>query len=127
MYRVGSGTPWEDKYGYARAVAYGPHVAVAGTTATVNGTVIGVGDPYVQTMVAFGIAMDALRRCGLDSQHVVRTRMYVIDITDADEVGRAHRELFGATPPAASMLEVNRLMHPDHLVEVEIDAYAEGR
>lgn len=127
MYRLASGTPWEERYGYVRAVSYGPHVAIAGTTATVNGTVIGVNDPYVQTMVAFGIAMDALRRCGLDAEHVVRTRMYVIDITDADEVGRAHRELFAGTPPAATMLEVNRLMHPDHLVEVEIEAYAERR
>lgn len=125
MYRVTSGTPWESRYGYVRAVAYGSTVAVAGTTATVNGTVIGVGDPYVQTMVAFGIALDAVRRCGLDADQVVRTRMYVVDITDADEVGRAHQELFGTNPPVSTMIEVNRLMHPDHLVEVELEAFLE--
>ncbi|KHL18513.1 enamine deaminase RidA (YjgF/YER057c/UK114 family) [Mumia flava] len=125
MFRVHSGAPWEQQYGYARAIAYGPNVSVAGTTATVNGKVIGVGDPYVQTMVAFGIALDAVRQCGLDSVHVVRSRMYITDMKYADDVGRAHQELFGGTPPVATMVEVSALAHPDHLVEVELEAYAE--
>lgn len=123
MTRISSGAPWEDRYGYSRAVVAGPALFVAGTTATVGGEVVGVGDPYLQTKTAFGIALDAVREAGFSVSEVVRTRMFVADIGDQDEVGRAHSELFDAIRPAATMVQVAGLAHPDHLVEVEIDAY----
>lgn len=121
--RISSGGPWEDRIGYSRAVVAGPWVLVAGCTATVDGEVVGVGDIHRQTLAAFGIALAAVREAGLDVTDVVRTRMYVRDIGDQDEVGRAHQELFGRVRPAATMVEVSGLAHPDHLIEVEVDAY----
>jgi enamine deaminase RidA (YjgF/YER057c/UK114 family) len=118
-----SSSPYEDRVGYSRAVRVGDAVWVAGTTATVNGEVVGVGDPYEQARVAFGIAIEALRAAGLEAEDVVRTRMYVIDIAHFDEVGRAHKELFDEIRPVATMVQVSGLAHPDHLVEVEIDAH----
>lgn len=121
--RISSGGPWEDRVGYSRAVVAGPWVIVAGSTATVDGAVVGVGDVYRQTLLAFGIALAAVAEGGLDRSDVVRTRMYLRDITQQEEVGRAHRELFGDVRPAATMVEVSGLAHPDHLVEVEVEAY----
>ncbi|MCW2798804.1 MAG: hypothetical protein JWQ70_276 [Aeromicrobium sp.] len=118
-----SSSPYEDQVGYSRAVRVGDAVWVAGTTATVDGDVVGVGDPYEQARVAFGIAIEALRAAGLEAEDVVRTRMYVIDIAHFDEVGRAHKELFDEIRPVATMVQVSGLAHPDHLVEVEIDAH----
>ncbi len=123
--RISSGGPWEDRFGYSRAVVAGPWVLVAGSTATVDGRVVGVGDVRRQTLAAFGIALDALRVAGLDVADVVRTRMYVRDIGQQDEIGQAHRELFGDVMPAATMVEVSGLAHPDHLIEVEVEAYRE--
>ena len=120
---VSSPSPFEDVVGYSRAVRVGNSAWVAGTTATVNGEVVGVGDPYEQTRVAFGIALAALRTAGLEPQHVVRTRMYVTDIADFDEVGRAHKEIFDVIRPVASMVQVVALARPEHLVEIEIDAH----
>lgn len=121
--RISSGGPWEDRFGYSRAVIAGPWVLVAGSTATVDGEVVGVGDVHRQTLTAFGIALDAVRAAGLDVVDVVRTRMYVRDIGHQDEIGHAHRQLFGHVRPAATMVEVSGLAHPDHLIEVEIEAY----
>ncbi|MBA3338887.1 MAG: RidA family protein [Geodermatophilaceae bacterium] len=121
--RIASGGPWEERFGYCRAVVAGPWVLVAGSTATVNGQVVGVGDAHQQTLAAFGIALDAVREAGLDVVDVVRTRMYVRDISHQDEVGRAHHELFGLVRPVATMVEVSGLAHPDHLIEVEIEAF----
>lgn len=121
--RISSGGPWEERFGYSRAVIAGPWVHVAGSTATVNGEVVGVGDIHRQTVAAFEIALDAVREAGLEIADVVRTRMYVRDISQQDEVGRAHRELFGHVRPAATMVEVSGLAHPDHLIEVEVEAY----
>lgn len=123
MQRISSGGPYEDRVGYSRAVVAGPWVIVAGTTATVDGEVACVGDLHGQTLVAFGIALAAVREAGLEVTDVVRTRMYVRDIGSQDEVGRAHRELFGEVRPAATMVEISGLVHPDLLVEVELDAY----
>lgn len=123
MTRLTSGAPWEDLYGYSRAVVAGPALFVAGTTATVNDEVVGVGDPYVQAMTAFGIALDAVREAGFNVADIVRTRMFVADIADQAEIGRAHKELFGEIRPAATMVAVAGLAHPDHLIEIEIDAY----
>lgn len=121
--RISSEGPWEQRIGYSRAVVAGPWVLVAGSTATVGGQVVGVGDAYQQTTAAFEIALAAVREAGLDVVDVVRTRMYVRDISQQDEVGRAHRELFGEVRPVATMVEVSGLAHPDHLVEVEVEAY----
>jgi enamine deaminase RidA (YjgF/YER057c/UK114 family) len=120
---VSSSSPYEDQVGYSRAVRVGDAVWVAGTTATVDGEVVGVGDPYEQARVAFGIAIAAIRTAGLDVGDVVRTRMFVIDIAHFDEVGRAHKELFDEIRPVATMVQVAGLAHPDHLVEIEIDAH----
>ncbi len=123
--RISSGGPWEERVGYSRAVVAGPWVLVAGSTATVNGDVVGIGDFHGQTLAAFEIALAAVRAAGLDVADVVRTRMYVRDMSHQDEVGRAHRELFGDIRPVATMVEVSGLAHPDHLVEVEVEAYRE--
>lgn len=121
--RISSGGPWEERIGYSRAVVAGPWVLVAGSTATVSGQVVEIGDFYGQTLAAFEIALAAVREAGLDTADVVRTRMYVRDMSRQDEVGRAHRALFGDVRPVATMVEVSGLAHPDHLVEVEVDAY----
>jgi enamine deaminase RidA (YjgF/YER057c/UK114 family) len=122
--KFSSGAPWEDVVGYSRAVRVGPAVWVAGTTATVDGEVVGVGDAYEQARVAFGIALDGVRAAGLDTADVVRTRMFVADIADYAEIARAHSELFDDVRPVATMVQVSGFAHPDHLVEVELDAYA---
>jgi enamine deaminase RidA (YjgF/YER057c/UK114 family) len=117
-----SGSPWEDAVGYSRVVSVGDSAWVAGTTATVDGEVVGVGDPYEQTRVAFGIAVDALRTAGFDAADVVRTRMFVTDIAAFDAVGRAHSEYFDSVRPVSTMVEVSGLARPEHLVEIELDA-----
>jgi enamine deaminase RidA (YjgF/YER057c/UK114 family) len=121
--RISSGGPWEDAVGYSRAVVAGPWVLVSGSTSTVDGEVRHEGDAYAQTLEAFGVARRALEQAGLSLADVVRTRMYLADIGDQDAVGRAHSELFDEVRPAATMLEVARLVDPRMLVEVEVDAY----
>ena len=121
---IESDTEWESAVGYSRAVRVGPHVYVSGTTATDDaGQVIGVGDPYEQTREALAIAVDAVEEAGGTVGDVVRTRMFVTDIDDWEAVGTAHREYFGDVRPAATMVQVDRLIDPDHLVEVEVEAY----
>jgi enamine deaminase RidA (YjgF/YER057c/UK114 family) len=122
--RLGSGGPWEETYGYARVVVAGPWVLTAGCTATVDGAVVHIGDVAGQTRQAFQVALDALAKAGATVADVVRTRMYVVHGADSDAVGRAHGEVFGAVRPAATMVMVASLLHPDHLVEVEVEAYA---
>ena len=123
--RVSSGGPWEDAYGYSRAVIAGPHAYVSGCTAVIDGVVHNEGDPYEQALTAFGAALTALREAGFAPEHVVRTRMYVTHTRDMDEVGRAHKTLFDTARPAATMVVVSKLIDPQMLVEVEIDAYRE--
>ena len=126
--RIGSGGPWETKYGYSRVVAAGPHAWVSGCTATVDGVVQGNGDPYTQMKVALETARTSLAEAGFELSDVVRTRWYVVHARDIDEVGRAHGEVFGEFRPAATALVVSGLIDPGMLVEVELDAYrAEGR
>ena len=122
--RISSGAPWEDRFGYSRAVVAGPALFVAGTTATVDGEVVGIGDPYLQAVTAFGIALEAVREAGFTIEDVVRTRMFVADMGDQEEIGRAHKELFDLIRPAATMVQVSGFAHPDHLLEVAIDAYS---
>jgi enamine deaminase RidA (YjgF/YER057c/UK114 family) len=125
--RFGSGGPWEGVYGYSRVVRAGDLLVTAGCTATVDGEVAAVGDPHAQTLTAFRIALDALAAAGAPLDDVIRTRMYIIDADHADAVGRAHGELFESVRPAATLVVVARLLHPDHLVEVEVEAYVGGR
>lgn len=122
--RVGSGGPWEESIGYSRAVAL-PNglVLVSGCTSVVDGT-IDAGTPYQQTLNAFQVAFDALKKVGLGPEHVVRTRMYLTHARDVEDVGRAHKELFDAVRPAASMLIVSGFIDPSLVVEVEVEAYA---
>lgn len=120
---VPAGTPWEATVGYARAVRVGPHVAVAGTTATDgDGQVVAPGDAYAQTVCALGKIEAALAAVGATLGDVVRTRLFVTDIAQWEAVGRAHGEAFGAVRPAATMVEVSRLIAPGLVVEIEADA-----
>ncbi|GAA3976859.1 RidA family protein [Actinomadura viridis] len=121
--RLSSGGPWEDEIGYSRAVMAGDLAMVSGCTATVDGQVVHEDDPYEQTRTAFQIALWSLERLGLDSDAVVRTRMYITRAADSAEVGRAHASLFKDVRPAASMLVVAGLIDPRMLVEVEVEAY----
>jgi enamine deaminase RidA (YjgF/YER057c/UK114 family) len=123
MQRISSGGPWEASIGYSRAVVAGPWVLTSGCTSTVDGQVAHPDDPYGQTLEAFGIALRAIAEAGASPEDVVRTRMYVTDIALLDEVGRAHGELFGDVRPVTTMVGVSGLAHPDHLVEVEVEAY----
>jgi enamine deaminase RidA (YjgF/YER057c/UK114 family) len=120
---VSSPSPFEDVVGYSRVVRIGNNAWVAGTTATVEGEVVGIDDAYEQARVAFGIALAALETAGMQARDVVRTRMYVTDIADFDAVGRAHKEIFDAVRPVATMVQVVALARPEHLVEVEVDAH----
>jgi enamine deaminase RidA (YjgF/YER057c/UK114 family) len=115
--------PWEARYGYSRVVVAGGWAITAGTTATGPDGVLHPGEPYRQALAAFTIALDALTAAGVAPEQVVRTRMYVTDITSQAEVGRAHQEMLGHVRPVATMVEVARLADPAHLVEVEVEAY----
>ncbi|MFF0276417.1 MULTISPECIES: RidA family protein [unclassified Streptomyces] len=121
--KVVTGAPWEEQFGYSRAVEL-PNglVLVAGCTSVVGGQIAG-GGPYDQTVNSFHVAFAALEQLGLGPADVVRTRMYITHARDVEEVGRAHKELFDAVRPAASMIIVSGFVDPSLVVEVEVEAF----
>jgi enamine deaminase RidA (YjgF/YER057c/UK114 family) len=120
---VASGTPWEPRVGYSRAVRAGAFVYVSGTTATgPDGALLHPGDAYLQARQAFANVLAALERAGARAEDVVRTRMFVTDISRFEEYGRAHAEAFGHVRPATAMYGIAALVDPAMLIEVEADA-----
>jgi enamine deaminase RidA (YjgF/YER057c/UK114 family) len=120
--RFGSGGPWEAMIGYSRVVVRGDSAWVSGCTATVDGEVAHPGDVAAQARVAFANLAEALERAGFALADVVRTRMYLTDITRWEELGQVHGDVFRDIRPATAMVGVSALLHPDMLVEVEADA-----
>jgi enamine deaminase RidA (YjgF/YER057c/UK114 family) len=121
--RVTSGVKWESIVGYSRAIRVGNRVYVTGTTATGDeGQIVALGDPYAQTVQVFHNIERALAKLGATLQHVVRTRMFVTDISRWEEYGRAHGEFMSEVKPCATMVEVSALIDPLMMIEIEVDA-----
>ncbi len=123
---VSTGGPWEAKIGYSRAVRIDSSVYVSGSTAMTPSGLVGKGDPYAQTIQTFKTIETALKQAGASLNDVVRTRIYMANIDQWQDVGRAHGEIFGNIRPATTMVEVKRLIDPDMLVEIEADAIISG-
>ena len=120
---VRTGTKWEPLVGYCRAVRVGPHIAVSGSAPVdTDGQLVGPNDPYLQAKRCIEIIAAALEEAGAGLQHVVRTRMFVTDISQWEEIAKAHQEAFADITPATSMVEVSRLIGDRMLVEIEADA-----
>ena len=121
--RVFTGAPWEKRVGYCRALRAGNHIYVTGTAPVgEDGSVVGGGDGYAQARRCFEIIAQSLQKLGASMNDVVRTRMFVTDISLWEDYGRAHQEFLGATPPATTMVEVKSLIDPAMLIEIEVDA-----
>jgi enamine deaminase RidA (YjgF/YER057c/UK114 family) len=120
--KLGSGAAWEDIVGYSRVIRVGNIVEVAGTVATENNRVVGPNDPYTQARYILAKIGESLRRVGADIHHVVRTRMFVTDIKNWEQIGKAHGEVFQEIRPVTSMVEVRSLISKEFLVEIEATA-----
>ncbi|MEM9415405.1 MAG: RidA family protein [Planctomycetota bacterium] len=121
---IGTGTVWEDRVGYSRAVRTGPLVVVAGTTAVdEQSNSVAPGDAYAQTVFILEKIAAALERAGASLSDVVRTRTYIVSIDDQEHVGRAHHEAFAEVRPAATMIEISGLVRPELVVEIEVEAW----
>ncbi len=120
---ISSGAKWESIVGYSRAVRVGKFVYVAGTTATdAQGEIVGIDDPYTQTKHIFTKIQTALQEAGASLEHVVRTRMFVVNVADWEQIGKAHGEFFREIRPASMLVEVSGLIDPKMLVEIEVEA-----
>ena len=119
---ISSGAYWEDIVGYSRAVKIGNTIEVTGTVAVRNGEVVGKDDPYLQTQCSLKIIEEALGKAGASLEDVIRTRVYVTDISKWQVIGKAHAEVFGKIKPATSMVEVSKLIDPAYIVEIEATA-----
>lgn len=120
--KISSGAPWEPIVGYTRAVRIGNLIEVSGTTATRDGQLVGKGDMYLQTKTCLEIIIEAIEKAGGKKEDIVRTRVYITDISKWEEAGKAHGEFFSELRPASTLLQVAGLIHPDMLVEVEATA-----
>lgn len=119
---ISSGAPWEDIVGYSRAVRVGNTVEVTGTVGIKDGKVVGENDAYAQTKRSLEIIAETLQKAGASLSDVVRTRIFVTDISRWEEYGRAHQEVFGDIRPCTTMVEVSALISPEYLVEIEATA-----
>jgi len=117
--KISTGSSWESRVGYSRAIRIGNRVEVAGTTAFRNGTIVGIGDAYAQTICALEIIKESLEKVGATLSDVVRTRMFVTDISRWEDIGKAHGEFFQDILPVTTMVEVKSLIIPELLVEIE--------
>jgi enamine deaminase RidA (YjgF/YER057c/UK114 family) len=121
---ISTGSKWEPILGYSRAVKAGNYVHVSGTTGSgADGKIVGVGDPYAQTVQAIKNLQAGLERAGANLEHVVRTRLFVTEISEWEKFGKAHGEFFGDVRPAMTIVEVSKLIDPDMMIEIEADAY----
>ncbi len=121
-----SGAPWEEIVGYSRAVRIGSTIEITGTVAAdENGNVVGIGDPYAQTKFILQKIEKVLAQAGATMNDVVRTRMFVTDISQWKEYGRAHSEIFQIIKPCTSMIEISKLIEPEYMIEIEATAIIE--
>lgn len=119
---ISTGAPWEEKVGYSRAVRIGNIIEISGTVALKDGELVGQDNPYLQTKRILEIIEGVLEQAGAGLKDVIRTRIFVTDISQWEEIGRAHGEVFHDIKPATSMIEVSQLIDPDYLLEIEASA-----